>query len=701
MRPTVFLKWLLIALSGGAVSNFVFAQSMSYTVWNRPKSEPIANPKLYYRPIKDPHFGSIEITNAATGWESSSAFTVVEVRVTTPPGSLLSKEELDQQKQALFRANQLTITYYSRSRYEYDTFAPLSWKATGDSLLMTLPNEDAPLDGFIEVNAFEESNGAWVWLASGRTALDSASPGLLRQRSGNFQLAQGIAILEDGSKVPTENFIPVAPIKALRLIGTGILGSRCDRRASAALLVKTEDRVLQIRNLKIEDLPESEHLFPGFQAIDIEFDGTLQVPPEKYLRLSLKIEGCGELAPYSPKSLQTSNEVDLVFEGALEKAIDTKPPSNPAHGFSTEGQIPRSPSQNISAVAPLARNLESWELRKKALRRQFLKATRLDPAPEKTNLLPILHTSRQRDGYRIQNVNFESTPGFLVTGNLYLPMGRIGARPAILLTHGHFENEASKQGGFSPRTMKETQILAARLAQAGAVVFAYDMVGYGDAQQVKHSVKNALQLQTWNSVRAIDFLETLSDDFGGPLVDKTRIGMTGASGGATQGLYAQMIDDRISAFAPVVMIAAGYRGGGEVCEEGMPIHDIPGQPRTNNTELSSMMAPKPTLFVSNGADWTQWFHNEEFSYVQHVYGLYSAQNQTHSKNFPHEGHDYGPNKRQAAYDFFEKVFGLDFSDVRSPKDSDNPEGIDIQRNSALRATSIFKGRSARPIQLLK
>ncbi len=62
----------------------------------------------------------------------------------------------------------------------------------------------------------------------------------------------------------------------------------------------------------------------------------------------------------------------------------------------------------------------------------------------------------------------------------------------------------------------------------GMVVFAYDMVGWGDSTQVDHDAWNVLMLQTWDSMRVIDFLQSL------PEVDPDRIGVTGASGGGTQ-----------------------------------------------------------------------------------------------------------------------------------------------------------------------
>ncbi|MBA3484045.1 MAG: acetylxylan esterase, partial [Pirellulales bacterium] len=162
---------------------------------------------------------------------------------------------------------------------------------------------------------------------------------------------------------------------------------------------------------------------------------------------------------------------------------------------------------------------EEWLARAEAIRRGVLRGMRLEHRPPACPLQPIRHSVRQNDGYTVENVAFESLPGFWVTGNLYLPVDAKGSIPGILCPHGHLADN---------RLIEQTQKRCAALARMGAAVFAYDMVGYGESTPVDHHHSETLRLQTYNSMRAIDFLLSLE------IVDEARLAVTGESGGGTQ-----------------------------------------------------------------------------------------------------------------------------------------------------------------------
>ena len=303
---------------------------------------------------------------------------------------------------------------------------------------------------------------------------------------------------------------------------------------------------------------------------------------------------------------------------------------------------PHLAAQQMEKLAHFADSLESWEQRVGTIRATILTGAHLAPFPERTPLHPIFANRRVRDSYSVEDVAFESVPGFYVFGNLYRPLHASAKRsvPAILVAHGHF-----KQKGWYARTRPENQLLCATLALMGAVVFTYDMVGYGDSTQLPHDTPNVLQIQLWDSIRALDFLDSL------PEVDPARIGVTGASGGASQIILLAAVDSRVKASMPVVMVSSRYSGH-ERCEDGMKVRDVPGPEDTNNAEIAAVVAPRPLMIVSDGADWTKHFPEEDFPYIQRIYELYDAIGKVHNRHLPNERHDYGPTKRRIAYRFF-------------------------------------------------
>ncbi|GAB4036389.1 alpha/beta hydrolase family protein [Spirosoma jeollabukense] len=290
----------------------------------------------------------------------------------------------------------------------------------------------------------------------------------------------------------------------------------------------------------------------------------------------------------------------------------------------------------------------SWETRAAMIRKGIRDGMNLPGKPNFAPLKPIRHSLQKLNGYTVENVAFESVPGFFVTGNLYRPLKTSGKTAGILCTHGHGADQNN-------RLMEYTQQRCATLARMGAVVFAYDMIGYGDSKQCDHKIPEALKLQTLNSLRALDFLTSLPD------VDTTRIGMTGESGGGTQTFLLTALDPRIKVSAPVVMVSAHFFGGC-VCESGMPIHKRPTH-QTSNVEIAALTAPRPLLLVSDGKDWTKNTPDVEFPYIQTIYEYYGAKDKVQNVHLPTEGHDYGPNKREAAYRFLAKNLKLNLNNV--------------------------------------
>ena len=225
-------------------------------------------------------------------------------------------------------------------------------------------------------------------------------------------------------------------------------------------------------------------------------------------------------------------------------------------------------------------NKAEWEARRKEVREQVLVGTGLWPMPDKVALYPVIHGKIDRDDYTVEKVFFASYPGHYVSGNLYRPKGRAGKLPGVLCPHGHWANgrffeapeaEVKRQmaqgGEQTPAGARYPfQASCAQLARMGCVVFHYDMVGNADSQQIAHTkgfndaaaelrLQSFMGLQTFNSIRALDFLLGLLD------VDPKRIGVTGASGGGTQTFMLGAIDDRPAVAFPAVMVSTAMQGG--------------------------------------------------------------------------------------------------------------------------------------------
>jgi len=176
--------------------------------------------------------------------------------------------------------------------------------------------------------------------------------------------------------------------------------------------------------------------------------------------------------------------------------------------------------------APAFSNLDRWEERKSRLKAQILTAAGLNPMPAKCPLNARVFDKTVHDGFTVEKVAFESYEGFWVTGNLYRPVSGAWSYPAVLNAHGHWD-----EGRLVRSELSDIPGRCANLAKLGFIAFSYDMIGYNDSMQVPHTFggvpkelwgMGGFAIQLWNSIRCVDFLESLDD------VDAAKISCTGA-----------------------------------------------------------------------------------------------------------------------------------------------------------------------------
>lgn len=329
----------------------------------------------------------------------------------------------------------------------------------------------------------------------------------------------------------------------------------------------------------------------------------------------------------------------------------------------------------------------TWNKRAEELRRQVLVSQGLWPLPEKTPLNAVVHGAIDQGDYTVEKVYFESVPGFYVTGNLYRPKGRTGKLPGMLFAHGHWVEarfaDLGRQGvrkeivigaeRFENGGRSIMQSLCVQLARMGVVVFHYDMIGYCDSRQLSmalaHGFKeqrpemnsktnwglfspqaeshlqSVMGLQTWNSIRSLDFLLSQPD------IDTTRIGITGASGGGTQSFMLAAIDPRITLCVPAVMVSTSMQGGC-TCENSSLL-----RVDTGNIELASLFAPKP-MACTTANDWTKEMRTKGFPDMKAHWKRLGAENNVELIDLTHFVHNYNYVSRSAMYSFVNKHFKL-------------------------------------------
>lgn len=290
------------------------------------------------------------------------------------------------------------------------------------------------------------------------------------------------------------------------------------------------------------------------------------------------------------------------------------------------------------------RTRADWQAYARWLRQHARVSLALDPAPPRSPLKARIFDRFDGDGFTVEKVHFQSLPGFYVTGNLYRPATKPrGKQPAILCPHGH-----ARYGRLHDDNVTVSIIArCVQLARMGATVFNHDMVGYNDACQTAHHGfpedhpwgLSLMSMQTWNSVRALDFLESF------PGVDRKRIGVTGCSGGGTQTFTLGAIDERVAAAAPVCMASYHFQGG---CQcENAPLLRIDA----TSVELTRLMAPKPVFLGSCTGDWTLNSPRVELPAVRAIHKLYGKASNVRGKHVD-DVHNYNRPIREAMYGFF-------------------------------------------------
>ena len=199
-------------------------------------------------------------------------------------------------------------------------------------------------------------------------------------------------------------------------------------------------------------------------------------------------------------------------------------------------------------------NVAEWSTTRNALRAELLRAWGGFPdmpCPLKPETLGQL----VRDGYRVERIVFQTMPDVWMTANAYVPDASKDKKvPAVLCVHGHWAGA------------KQDPVVQARcigLAKLGFFVLCVDAFGAGERAVEKklgeyHGEMTGAMLlpigrplsgiQVYENMRAVDYLQSR------PEVDEEHIGITGASGGGNQTMYAGAFDERFRCVVPTCSV---------------------------------------------------------------------------------------------------------------------------------------------------
>ena len=286
------------------------------------------------------------------------------------------------------------------------------------------------------------------------------------------------------------------------------------------------------------------------------------------------------------------------------------------------------------------------------------------PWPQKTPLNARVTKVTERDAYRIENVIFESRPGFPVTANLYVPKGRAFPLPGVVGSCGHSVN--GKAGDTY-------QSFAQGLARQGYVVLIFDPIGQGERlQYVTAELKPRMGVgvgehlhggnqqflvgeffgawRAWDGIRALDYLLTRSE------VDPRHVGVTGNSGGGTMTTWLCGVEQRWTMAAPSCFMTTFRRN----LENELPADTEQCPPRVlalglDHADFVAALAPKPVFMLDQEKDYFDVRGLEEnLAKLRPIYRLLGAEQAIELFIGP-DYHGFSKPVREAMYGKFNRV----------------------------------------------
>ena len=297
-----------------------------------------------------------------------------------------------------------------------------------------------------------------------------------------------------------------------------------------------------------------------------------------------------------------------------------------------------------SRTVPASR--AEWEARRGEIKQALIEGLGLDPWPERTPLNPRITGRTEHEGFIIENVIFESWPGFFVTANLFLPTGVEFPVPGVVCPIGHAMEEGKNSPSYQPAYIA--------LAKQGLVALAYDAIGQGERRIPGNGHNRGFAslmlgrtnegMMVWETMRALDYMLTR------PEIDPECLGITGNSGGGENTFYTMPLEDRLAAGVSSCFVCSYdqfLRFGGQHC---ICNHLIGIIQHAEQWELIGLNAPRPFCFTNGAKDpiFPIAGVRDTAEKARAVYALYGAERDVLSLEFDC-GHGWKEPLREAMY----------------------------------------------------
>jgi dienelactone hydrolase len=306
----------------------------------------------------------------------------------------------------------------------------------------------------------------------------------------------------------------------------------------------------------------------------------------------------------------------------------------------------RNYAAKMRSADQLPASQEEWLQHRARIRRGLEDAWNF-PA-EKCPLDPKKLGEEQRDGYRFEKLIFQTMPGVWMTAFAYVPDGK-GPFPAILQVHGHWK-------GAKQDPVPQARCIGA--AKLGFFVLAVDAFGAGERGISKNlgeyhgemvgatlfPIGRPLSgIQVYENMRAVDYLQSR------PEVNPEKIGITGASGGGNQSMYAGCYDERIGCVVPTCSVGtydAYLTTACCMCEV------VPTALRfTEEWGILGLAAPRGLMIINASKDGFQFSVGEARKSIDKADSVFAVMG--HPAHLRHDvffwHHDYSRSMREAMY----------------------------------------------------